>query len=377
MGVGNHASLLNGRVHKGHAAACERGNRVGGALLKTAGIQRIGNATRDSRLLHACASTRANGNALRRIGRQHVYARLPRHNPGVFGSSRKRLLKRDGFVGKAELHRFARAAIGNGKDNCTTIVYHFLDTREKTRIRTGNSRLLDLELSRHGTAGANERNVVQTLLMAKVELLSAYVESIELRHARFAGAALQVLIGSNAIVKKRAGLGKDHKGVIAHMGKRTHRRLVEQRQETLELGCDDARLDHLQEGGELGVVFRRCVQRRGNAVNGVVGKRKLAAGINLDRIGIADRLACRCDHMTNTIEFIAKELHAHRRRSLRGVDVHGIAVHVKITRFGCCIGRCVAHGHKTRGHLFERNLVSHGKDRGLPVAALARGHAAQ
>ena len=38
-GVGNHASLLNGRVHKGHATARERGNRVGGAFFKTAGVQ--------------------------------------------------------------------------------------------------------------------------------------------------------------------------------------------------------------------------------------------------------------------------------------------------------------------------------------------------
>ena len=39
MGVGNHASLLNGRIHKGHATARERGNRVGGAFFKTAGVQ--------------------------------------------------------------------------------------------------------------------------------------------------------------------------------------------------------------------------------------------------------------------------------------------------------------------------------------------------
>ena len=39
MRIGNHATLLNGRIYKGHAAARERGNRVGGAFFKTAGVQ--------------------------------------------------------------------------------------------------------------------------------------------------------------------------------------------------------------------------------------------------------------------------------------------------------------------------------------------------
>ena len=39
MRIGNHATLLNGRIHKGHAAARERWNRVGGAFFKTAGVQ--------------------------------------------------------------------------------------------------------------------------------------------------------------------------------------------------------------------------------------------------------------------------------------------------------------------------------------------------
>ena len=39
MRIGNHASLLNGRIHKGHATARERGDRVGGAFFKTAGVQ--------------------------------------------------------------------------------------------------------------------------------------------------------------------------------------------------------------------------------------------------------------------------------------------------------------------------------------------------
>ena len=161
------------------------------------------------------------------------------------------------------------------------------------------------------------------------------------------------------------------------MGKRAHRRLVEQGQEALELGRDDTRLNHLQQRSELGVAFRWRVQRRGDAMNGIVGKRKLATGINLDRIGIADRLTSRRNHMANTVELVAKELHAHGRRGLRGIDVHGIAVHVEIARFGRRIGRRVAHGHKTCGHLLKRNLVAHGKGRGLPIAALARGYAAQ
>ena len=110
----------------------------------------------------------------------HMHARLSRHNASVFGSSRKRLLKRNRFVGKAELHGFTRAAIGNGKDDRATIVHHFLDTRQETRIRTSDSGLLDLELGRHGTACADKRNVVQTLLMTKVELLGAHVEPVEL-----------------------------------------------------------------------------------------------------------------------------------------------------------------------------------------------------
>ena len=213
--------------------------------------------------------------------------------------------------------------------------------------------------------------------MTKVELLGAHVKPVELRHSRLAGATLQILIGSNAIVKKRARLRKDHKGVIAHMGKRANRRLVKQGQETLQLGCDDTRLDHLQKRSKLRVVFRRSVERGGNAMDRIVRKRELATRIDLDCIGITDRLARRCDHMANTIELVAKELHAHGRRRLRGIDVHGVAVHMEITRLGRCIGRCIAHGHKTRGHLLKRNLIAHGKSRGFPIAALAWRYAAQ
>ena len=130
--------------------------------------------------MHARAPALAGGNALGRIGCKHMHARLSCYNASVFGSSRKRLLKRNRFVGKAELHGFTRTAIGNGEDDRAAIVHHFLDTRKKTRIRTGDSRLLDLELGRHGTAGTDKRNVVQTLLMTKVELLGAHVEPVEL-----------------------------------------------------------------------------------------------------------------------------------------------------------------------------------------------------
>ena len=109
-----------------------------------------------------------------------MHARLSCYNASVFGSSRKRLLKRNRFVGKAELHGFTRTAIGNGEDNRAAIVHHLLNARQETRIRTSDSGLLDFEFGRHGTAGADERNVVQTLLMTKVELLSAHIESVEL-----------------------------------------------------------------------------------------------------------------------------------------------------------------------------------------------------
>ena len=130
--------------------------------------------------MHARAPALAGGNAFGGIGCKHMHARLSCHNAGVFGSSRKRLLKRNRFVGKAELHGFTRTAIGNGKDNRAAIVYHLLNARQETRIRTSDSGLLDLELGRHRAAGADKRNIVQTLLMTKVELLGAHVEPVEL-----------------------------------------------------------------------------------------------------------------------------------------------------------------------------------------------------
>ena len=116
------------------------------------------------------------GGAIGRIRRCHAHAVAD--SVGVFGRGRQRLLKGNALVTKGELHRLARTAVGNGKHAGVALAHDFLDARHKTVVRACDSRLLNLELGRHRTAGTDEAYVVQALLGTKVELLGAHVQAV-------------------------------------------------------------------------------------------------------------------------------------------------------------------------------------------------------
>ena len=116
------------------------------------------------------------GSTIGRIRRCHAYALAD--DADVFGRCRQRLLKSNALIAKGELHRLARAAIGNGEHAGVALTHDFLNARHKTVVRACDSRLLNLELGRHRTAGTDEAYVVQALLGTKIELLSAHVQAV-------------------------------------------------------------------------------------------------------------------------------------------------------------------------------------------------------
>ena len=116
------------------------------------------------------------GGAIGRIRRCHAHAVAD--SAGIFGCRGQRLLKGNALVAKGELHRLARAAVGNGKHAGIALAHDLLNTRYKTAIRACDGRLLNLELCRNRTAGADEAHIVQALLGTKVELLGTHVQAI-------------------------------------------------------------------------------------------------------------------------------------------------------------------------------------------------------
>ena len=193
VGVGHHHALRQGGVHKGHASARDgghggTGSSLGGTGLQRASVERVGLAVTD------CSMSVLAGGAISRVRRRHAHAVAD--NAGVFGRCRQRLLKGNTLVAKGELHRLARAAVGNGEDAGIALAHNFLDARHKAIVRTRNSRLLNLELGGHRTAGTDKAHIIQALLSTKVELLGAHVQAVQTVDPRLASTGLDILVGA-------------------------------------------------------------------------------------------------------------------------------------------------------------------------------------
>ena len=224
-----------------------------------------------------------------RIRRCHAYVLA--NNAGVFGRGRQRLLKGNALVAKGELHRLARTAVRDGKYAGIALAHDFLNARHKAIVRARNGRLLNLELCRHRTAGTNQAHVVQALLSTKIELLGTYIQAIQSVNPRLAGTRLDILVGTQAIVEQRARLGQHHERLAAHVRQRAHGLAVHHRQKAIELGRDDARIHHLEQRRQFAVVLAGTIERHMHVVDGLVGKRQLTAGEDLDAVFVADGLA--------------------------------------------------------------------------------------
>ena len=161
------------------------------------------------------------------------------------------------------------------------------------------------------------------------------------------------------------------------MGQRALRALVQQRQVAVELGGDDALLDHLEHRGERGVVLRRQVQRRADPLDRLVGQGQLATRKDLDLVLVADGLARRGHHAADAIDLIAEELDAHRHRRLSGIDVDGVPVPPEQAGGVGGVRTGIPHAHEHARHVFERHLLAHCETRRCPIPALARRHAAE
>ena len=114
-----------------------------------------------------------------------------------------------------------------------------------------------------------------------------------------------------------------------------------------------------------------------HVVDGIVGKRQLAAGEDLDTVLVADGLPRGAHHAADAVNLVAEELDAHGRLFLCGEHLYGVAVHAEQAGRVGGTGIGVAHAHQALRHLVKRNLLAHRKGRGLPIAALDRRHAAQ
>ena len=374
IGIGHHHALRQGGIDKGHASARDSGHgSTGGSLrrarLERAGVERVGMAlaNRGMGLL--------TGGTVGRIRRRHAHAVAD--NAGVFGGGRQRLLKGNTLVAKGKLHRLARTAVGDGKHAGIALAHDLLDARHKTVVRACDGRLLNLELSRHRTAGTDEAHIVQALLGAKVELLGTHVQAVQTVDPRLAGTRLDILVGAQAIVEQRARLGQHHERLAAHMRQRAHGLAVHHRQKAVELRRDDARIHHLEQRRQLAVVLAGAVERHMHVVDGLVGERQLAAREDLDAVLVADSLARGAHHAADAVDLVAKKLNAHGRLFLRGKHLDGVAVHTEQAGRVGGAGIGVAHAHQTLRHLVKGNLLAHRKSSGLPVATLDRRHAAQ
>ena len=223
-----------------------------------------------------------------RIRRRHAHTVA--NSARVFGRGRQRLLKGNTLVAKGELHRLARAAVGDGKHAGIALAHDFLNARHKTVVRACDSRLLNLELGRHRTAGTDEAYVVQALLGTKIELLSAHVQTIQAVNPCLAGTRLDILVGAQAVVEQRARLGQNHERLAAHVRQRAYGLAVHHRQKAVELGRDDARIHHLEQRRQFAVILAGAIERHMHVVDGLVGECQFAAGKDFDAVLVADGL---------------------------------------------------------------------------------------
>ena len=288
VGIGHHHALRQSGIDKGHASARDGGHggaggSLRGARLERAGVERVGLTLANGSMgLLACGTVGG-------IRRCHAHAVAD--SADIFGRRGQRFLKGYALVAKGELHRLARAAVGNGKHAGIALAHDFLDARHKTVVRACDGRLLNLELGRHRTAGTDEAHVVQALLGTKVELLGAHVQAVQAIDPRLAGTGLDILVGAQAIVEQRARLGQHHERLAAHVRQRAYGLAVHHRQKAIELGRDDARIHHLEQCGQFAVVLAGTIERHMHVVDGLVGKRQLTAGEDLDAVFVADGLA--------------------------------------------------------------------------------------
>ena len=374
VGIGHHHALRQSGIHKGHASARDGGHGGTGGSLGSTRLERAVVERVDAALANGSMGLLAGGTA-GRIRRRHAHTIAD--NAGVFGRGRQRLLKGNALVAKGELHRLARTAVGNGKHAGIALAHDFLNARHKAIVRARDGRLLNLELCRHRTAGTDEAYVVQALLGTKIELLGTHVQAIQTVDPRLAGTRLDILVGTQAIVEQRARLGQHHERLAAHVRQRAHGLAVHHRQKAVELGRDDACIHHLEQRRQLTVVLAGTVERHVHVVNGLVGKRQLAAGEDFDAVLVADGLPRGTHHAADAINLVAKELNAHGCLLLRGEHLDGITVHAEQAGRVGGTGIGIAHAHQALRHLVKRNLLAHRKGGGLPIAALDRRHAAQ
>ena len=229
------------------------------------------------------------GSTVGRICRRHAHALA--NDAGIFGRGRQRFLKGNALVAKGELHRLARAAVGNGKHAGIALAHDLLNTRHKAVVRARDSRLLNLELGRNRAAGANQAHIVQALLSTKIELLGTYIQAIQSVNPRLAGTRLDILVGAQAVVEQRARLGQNHERLAAHVCQRAHGLAVHHRQKAVKLGRDDACIHHLEQRRQLAIVLAGAIERHMHVVDRIVGKRQLTAREDLDAVLVADGLA--------------------------------------------------------------------------------------
>ena len=287
VGIGHHHALRQGGIDKGHASARDSGHGGTGGSLGSTRLERAG-VERVSLTLANRGMSILTGSTVGRICRCHAHALA--NDAGVFGRGRQRFLKGNALVAKGELHRLARTAIGNGKHAGVTLAHDFLNARHEAVVRTRNGRLLNLELCRNRAAGANQAHIVQALLSTKIELLGTYIQAIQSVNPRLAGTRLDILVGAQAVVEQRARLGQNHERLAAHVCQRAHGLAVHHRQKAVELGRDDACIHHLEQRRQLAIVLAGAIERHMHVVDGIVGKRQLTAGEDLDTVLVADGL---------------------------------------------------------------------------------------
>ena len=374
VGIGHHHALRQGGIDKGHASARDGGHGGTGGSLGRARLERAGVKCVDLTLANGSVGL-LTGSTIGRIRRCHANAVAD--SADIFGRRGQRFLKGNALVAKGELHRLARTAVGDGKHAGIALAHDLLDARHKTVVRACDGRLLNLELGRHRTAGTDEAHVVQALLGTKIELLGAHVQTIQAVNPCLAGTGLDILVGAQAVVEQRARLGQNHECLAAHMCQRAYGLAVHHRQKAVELGRDDARIHHLEQRRQLAVVLAGTVERHVHVVDGIVGKRQLAAGEDLDTVLVADGLARGAHHTADAIDLVAEKLDAHGRLFLRGEHLYGVAVHAEQTGRIGGTGIGVAHAHQALRHLVKGNLLAHRKSGGLPIVALDRRHTAQ
>ena len=374
VGIGHHYALRQGGIDKGHTSARNSGHGgAGGSLVGTrlerAGVERVGLTLANGSMgLLACGTIG---------GIRRCHANAVADSADIFGRRGQRFLKGNALVAKGELHRLARTAVGDGKHAGIALAHDLLDARHKTVVRACDGRLLNLELGRHRTAGTDEAHVVQALLGTKIELLGAHVQTIQAVNPCLAGTGLNILVGAQAVVEQRARLGQNHECLAAHVRQRAYGLAVHHRQKAVELGRDDARIHHLEQRRQLAVVLAGTVERHVHVVDGIVGKRQLAAGEDLDTVLVADGLARGAHHTADAVNLVAKELDTHGRLFLRGKHLDGVTVHAEQTGRIGGTGIGVAHAHQALRHLVKGNLLAHRKGRGLPIVALDRRHTTQ